>query len=182
VSRPVSRRAAQELPAAILVFIAGLVGCAPRAVVLKPNPNPPKVASNAGPPFRIVHRYVITGEFAAEHSDHTPGETFFTPSDAEIARVDTALLKLVLQEQRGEPDWPPHGEYFIRYFGFAKDGRRVVSIMAITAEVRDVFDGKDPPLEYIARFVAFDGGCAFFEAKFDLSSSKLGPAYCNGQA
>ena len=162
--------------------LLALTGCAPRSVVVKPTPQavkPPAVATKPGPTFRVVHRYVVPADLAAQH---WPREEFFTPSDAEIARVDTALFKLVLQEQRGELLWPPQGEYFVRYVGRVKDGRRNISIMAVSAVIRDIFDGKNPPLDYMIGFYAFDGGCSFFEAEFDLSSSTLGPAHCNGQA
>lgn len=132
-------------------------------------------------------RTVLTGDaarsLARQCSRVSPGpvEDVWTPSDAEIAAMEDALILRVARELETAGESPSPGGYYRQIAGFVVGGKRIIYVNGVreTAIERDAarsFDWHTQPV------LICDGGSITFGVEYDPATQTFSNFAFNGQA
>lgn len=132
-------------------------------------------------------RTILTGaaarSLARQCSRISPGPVtdVWTPSQAEIQRLEDQLILLVARKQEERGESPSPGDYYRQYAGFVIGGRRIIYVNGVDGGVIEgqrnaarPFDWRTQPIQIC------DGGSVTFGAEYDPATRELSNFAFNG--
>lgn len=152
------------------------------------GPPPGAVQEEVAELWAADTRTILTGDAARrmerQCSRVSPGpvEDIWTPSEADIAPVEDALIHLLAQELEARGESPSPGDYYRQYAGLVIGGKRVIYVNGVDASGVDSDPG---PAFHPGNWRAYaiqicDGGTITFGAEYDPATRQFSNFAFNG--
>jgi hypothetical protein len=152
-----------------------------------PTPAPGAVQEEVASLWTADTRTILTGDAARalthQCSRASPGPItdVWTPTDAEIAALEDALILRVASEleQRGES--PSPGDYYRQYAGFVIGGKRIVYANGVSETAIEREPNPAHPFDWRTQAVQIcDGGSITFGVEYDPATRQFSNFAFNG--
>ena len=176
-------------PASILFFAAVLVTAVPGTASSAVDPpradEPPRgVVLSSAEAMDVFDECWI-----AAQEPHPEDFRGWEPSPADIAHLE-ALLPGFLHSQHTPPDFQPLHEYYRRYAGIIKNGKKTICVnffhyTSIQEMIKgEIVGGKAMTPEDFLKggFTVTDGGAYFFQTQFEVETDSFNLLSFNGYA
>jgi hypothetical protein len=132
-------------------------------------------------------RTVLTGEAAralarqCSRISPEPVEDVWTPSDAEIARLEDDLILRVARELEARGENPSPGGYYRQYAGFVIAGQRIIYVNGVDESAIERAPNASRPFDWRTQAVQIcDGGAITFGVEYDPATGQFSNFAFNG--